>query len=119
MDKLVLKGLQFRGCHGCLDSERSFGQWFEVDLEIFQEQFSPSNLDQLDEVLDYTRVIDKVQSIVEGEPFKLMESLAEHIASKLFEAFLQVKAVRILLKKTQAPIAVTHTFCGVEIYRER
>lgn len=119
MDKLIIKGLQVRGYHGCLDFEKRFGQWFEIDLEIFQKKFLSTELDKLQLVLDYTQVIEKVKNIVETTRFNLIESLAEYITDKLIEAFLEIKAVRILLKKPQAPIAVKHAYCGIEIYRER
>jgi dihydroneopterin aldolase len=66
--------------------------------------------------VDYVSVHADVKQIVEGPPFKLIESVAERIADAVL-ARAGAEAVRVRVSKPDAPIPATMEFVGVEIYR--
>ena len=50
---------------------------------------------------------------------QLLERAAERVAAELFESFDKIEALRILLKKPEAPIKADFEYVGVEINRKR
>ncbi|MBO5410966.1 MAG: dihydroneopterin aldolase, partial [Clostridia bacterium] len=49
----------------------------------------------------------------------LLERAAQRVADALFAEFGKIQALRIVLKKPEAPIKADFGYVGVEIYRER
>ncbi|HEX3247692.1 MAG TPA: dihydroneopterin aldolase, partial [Chloroflexota bacterium] len=54
---------------------------------------------------DYGQVVRRVREIVEGEPSKLIEAVAERLAMALMQEFDSVVSLEICLHKPNAPIA--------------
>jgi len=117
-DKLILEGMQFYGYHGALPEERQLGQRFLVDLEMFCDLQSPGISDMLEEAVDYAGVFELVKGIVEKERYRLIEALAERIASAVLENF-PVEGVLVRVKKPEAPLPGILSYAGVEIRRGR
>jgi dihydroneopterin aldolase len=74
--------------------------------------------DNLADTISYAQVYDLVREIVEGESYRLIETLAETIAQKTLAVF-SADAVMVRVKKQPPPIDAVVDFAGVEIYRER
>ena len=64
MDKIILKNMAFYGYHGNLDSEKSQGQRFYVDVEIKTDLTKPGQTDVLEDSINYVEVYDMVASIM-------------------------------------------------------
>lgn len=117
-DRIILKGMQFYGCHGVLPEERELGQPFIVDLELYCDLKEAGLGDDLSKTVDYSRVFTVVEGIVTGKPCKLIESLAERIARLILEEF-PVDRVLVRVRKPHAPLRGIFTDVAVEITRSR
>ncbi|HEX3011424.1 MAG TPA: dihydroneopterin aldolase, partial [Syntrophomonadaceae bacterium] len=76
MDKILAKGLTFKGCHGVLPQEKKLPQKFIVDLELFLDLSSAGIEDNLQKTVNYDEVYKQVKRIVENESYNLIEALA-------------------------------------------
>lgn len=119
-DRIMLEGMVFFGRHGVLTAERELGQRFVVDLEL-RLDLQPAGLsDDLGRTVDYGEVYQRAREIVEGEPFNLIESVAERISASILDHQPLVEAVRI--KVTKPDVRLEDTVLdgsAVEILRRR
>lgn len=116
MDKIILDGMEFYGYHGVLSEEQSLGQRFIVDVELDLDLRKAGVTDDPGHTVNYARVFELVESIVGGRPYRLIEAVAEAIASAVLERF-PVKEVLVRVKKPQAPLPGRFTWMAVEIRR--
>ena len=118
MDRIELMGMEFSGCHGCLDFEKAEPQRFLVDAKLYLPLQAAGSSDNLQDTVNYAAVYGTVQSIVEGPSVNLIERLAEMIARRLLQDF-PLQAVRVAVHKPQAPIAGVFRDVSVHIKRSR
>lgn len=104
MDKLVLKGLTFKGFHGYHDFEREQGNEFEIDLVFRCSLQDPAETDDLSKTIDYSVVWEIVASVMNGPSRKLIETLTLNIGDQLFEQFDQVDKLSVVLRKLNPPM---------------
>src|SRR3954447_3042731 len=105
MDYIHLNELEFYGYHGALPEETKLGQRFRVTVSLATDLAEAGKTDELDKTVNYAEVYSVCQSIVEGEPVKLIETVAEKIAADVLEKFAdKVSGVRIVLVKPDPPI---------------
>jgi dihydroneopterin aldolase len=117
-DRITLTGVRATGYHGVLDEERRDGQPFVVDVVIDTDLSTAAATDALDDTLDYGAVAATVVAIVEGEPCRLIETLAARIAEKVL-GWAAVDAVTVTVRKPQAPIPVEFADVSVSLTRTR
>lgn len=116
MDKIIAKGLVFKGCHGVLDQEKVEPQRFIVDLVLFLE-LSPAGLtDDLQKTVNYNEVFQQTKKIVEHESYSLIEALAENIAASLLMRF-PLKGIEVTVYKPEAPVEGNFDYFAVNIRR--
>lgn len=118
MDKIILEGMEFYGYHGTRPEEKSLGQRFIIDVELFLDLRQAGKTDKLDYTINYAEVFKLVQSIVCGKSCNLIESVAEAVAVSLLEQFPADK-VKVRVKKPQAPVPGQFTWVAVEIERAK
>ncbi|HZK66284.1 MAG TPA: dihydroneopterin aldolase [Chloroflexota bacterium] len=118
-DKIILRGMVFYGFHGVNPSERAQGQRFVVDLELEADLSQAGKTDDLDATANYAKVYRAAKEVVEGQPFNLIEAVAERLAGVLLERF-PLEGVRVRVNKPWAPVkgSVLDTV-AVEIVRRR
>ena len=119
-DRVLLEGMVFFGRHGVLASERELGQRFVVDLEMGLDLRRAGVSDDLTETVDYREVHRRVREVVEGEPFDLIEAVAERIAASVLESHPGIEAARVKVAKPD--VRLEDTVLGgsaVEILRKR
>src|SRR5206468_12704373 len=80
-DRIALRGLEARGRHGWFDFEQAEGQTFVVDVTLQVDVSKAAASDDLADTVDYGALGKAVVEIVEGEPVRLIETLADRIAS--------------------------------------
>ncbi len=85
MDRVVLQGMSFQGRHGVRPAEREHPQEFRVDVEVECDLAQAGRTDRLEDTVDYTRVRAVAKEVIEGESFKLIESLADRIADGVLQ----------------------------------
>jgi dihydroneopterin aldolase len=115
-DRITIRGIRGTGYHGVLPHERAEGQEFLVDVELMVDTRTAAVSDDLADTVDYGAVSVVVHALITGEPYALIETLAEQIASACL-SFPGVAGVAITVHKPQAPIPVP--FHDVDLRIER
>lgn len=119
MDKLILRELHFIARHGVLPIETENSQHFSATLELELPLAPAGSTDQLDRTIDYCAVQAVVRSIIEGSHKKLIETLAESVATELLRAFPLLHAVTVEITKPRPPVDFQFAGVAVRIRRER
>ncbi|NEU32570.1 dihydroneopterin aldolase [bacterium LRH843] len=119
MDKIYMNELMFYGYHGVFSEERKLGQRYIVDLTLELDLASAGVSDNLSETIDYGEAYGRVKEIVEGEPYQLIESVAEKVSTELLSAFNRLQACTVKVTKPDPPIPGHYRSVAVEITRSR
>lgn len=119
MDKIYMNQLAFYGYHGVFDEEKKLGQRFIVDLVLQLDLAQAGKSDQLDDTINYGEVYQRVKEIVEGPSFKLVESVAERIATDLLNSFSLLQECTVKVVKPDPPIPGHYQSVAVELTRSR
>ncbi len=116
-DTVFVRGLELYCIIGLQSWERQVKQKVRIDLAI-ETDCRPAGLnDDVGLAVDYRAVSKRVQELVDGSSFKLVEALAESIAATVLAEFSGARSVRLRLAK---PGAVRFAeSVGVEITRRR
>lgn len=119
MDKMVLRGMEYYGYHGVFEEERKLGQRFYVDLELELDLRQAGVSDDFSRTVNYAEVHELVKKIVEGQSFKLIEALAERIASSVLDTYTMVDALTVHVTKPHPPFDIHFEGVTVQIHRSR
>ncbi len=117
-DRIVVTGIRGTGFHGVFEHERRDGQEFVVDVAIEMDLRRPGRSDNLVDTVHYGEIAAQVVERITGEPFDLIEALAEVISADILRRD-RVEVVDVVVHKPQAPVGVPVTDIRVEIRRER
>lgn len=117
-DRILLTGMRFFGYHGVFPEETRLGQSFIVDVEMEADLRQAGLNDDLGSTIHYGEVYTEVKTIVEGPPFKLIESVAERIAATILGRF-PAHEVVVRVHKPCAPIPGPFDRVTVEVRRRR
>ena len=117
-DRITLTGLKVRGFHGVYEHERRDGQDFVVDATLWLDSRPAAASDDLADTVDYGGLADRLATVVEGEPVKLIETLAARLC-ELCMADERVIAAEVTVHKPQAPIAREFADVAVTARRSR
>ncbi len=119
MDKILLNQLQFYGYHGVYPEETKLGQRYIVDLILYVDLRTAGQTDNLEKTVNYADIFSLVKDIVEGEPYKLIEAVAEKISVEIFSNFTTINKCMVKITKPNPPINGQYESVAVEILRER
>jgi dihydroneopterin aldolase len=119
MDKMLLERMEFYGYHGVYAEENKLGQQFVVDVELHLDLSAAGHSDELDQTINYAEVYQRVREIAEGKPFRLIEALAERIASTLLAAYSPLQQIVVRVTKPHPPFPIHFQGVTVEIVRKR
>lgn len=119
MDRIVLNGMQFFGYHGVLPEENRLGQRFYIDVELFMDLKPAGVKDDLDLTVNYAEVYGKVKEVAEGKPFRLIEALAEQVASVLLQTYTSIYEIAVRVTKPHPPFETHFDGVTVHIHRKR
>jgi dihydroneopterin aldolase len=117
-DRILVRGLRVFGHHGVLAHETDLGQVFVIDLELALDLGPAGRTDDLGETVDYGSLAGRVAERVGGRPRRLVEAVAEDVAS-LVLADERVHEVRVRVAKPHAPLPVDAAEVAVELVRSR
>jgi dihydroneopterin aldolase len=119
-DIVFIERLQVYGYHGVHPEERALGQWFEIDLQVEISTRQAGVSDELSQTVSYSDLARRVMAIIEGEPKRLIEAVAESVAAAVLAEDGRIGAVTVTIRKPNAPIKdVVFGAVGVTIRRER
>ena len=119
LDKIYVNRMEFYGYHGVFPEENRLGQRFIVDLTVTLDLKNAGESDDLDYSVNYGELFQVCQRIVEGKPYKLVEAVAEKIASAVLNEFPLIENVTVKLIKPDPPIPGHYRSVAVEITRSR
>lgn len=118
-DTLTLSRLRFFAHHGILAEETARGQSFEVTVHLEFPLAEAGRTDDLKRTVDYRAIHEVVRGVMEGPPRKLVEALAEAVATEILKRFSLVQAVGVELVKPNPPVDFVSTGLVVRIRRSR
>ncbi len=101
--RVALEGLEFHAFHGVYPHERESGNWFEVDIAVETDFSLAAATDELVGTVNYETLFKVVKTEME-EPSKLLETVAEKIATDVLEIFPNVIFVELKISKVNPPI---------------
>lgn len=111
--------MEFYGYHGVFQEETKLGQRFIIDLEVEADLQQAGTTDNLEYSINYGQLYFDVKEIVEGEPLKLIEAVAEAIAKKMLNGYNRIQSVMVRVIKPDPPIPGHYQSVSVEILRKR
>lgn len=118
MDYIHVRDMQFFGYHGVLREENVLGQRFRASVSLAVDISEAGKTDELDKTVSYVGVYEICQRVMEGKPYKLIEAVAEKIATEVMDAYKgQVFGVRVEVIKPDPPIPGHYKEVAVEIIR--
>jgi dihydroneopterin aldolase len=104
-DKIYLKGVSGIGYHGVFEQEKREGQNFIVDVEVTSDFSAAIKSDDVRDAVNYAELAEIAHSAITGEPFDLIEKLADVIARDCLDIS-GVTSVTVTVHKPHAPIEV-------------
>ncbi|KAG0624794.1 hypothetical protein M758_2G004400 [Ceratodon purpureus] len=116
-DRIMLRGMLFHGYHGVLAEENKLGQKFLVDVDAWMDLSKAGESDEMGDSVSYADIYKQIKAIVEGPPFKLVESVANAIAKALLSAHPSISDVRVKVCKPHVAVEGVLDHLGVEIFR--
>ena len=118
MDYIHVRDMQFFGYHGVLREETVLGQRFRASVSLAVDMKKAGETDNLEHTVSYVGVYDICKEVIEGKPYKLIEAVAETVASRILSQYEgQVMGCRIEIIKPDPPIPGHYKEVAVEIVR--
>jgi len=119
LGKILVKGLQIFAFHGVNAEEREFGQVFILDIEAQTDLEKAGKSDLLEDTVSYAKIIKTAGAAMTARKDMLIERAAARVAESLLDEFPALEAVKITLKKPDAPITADFDYVAVEIEVKR
>ena len=101
MDRIFIHDLRIDAVIGIHDWERKVKQTLSIDLELACDCAEVAATDSVEDTVNYKQVSKRLQEFVGASEFKLVETLAEHIAALVVEEF-SVRWLKLRLNKLGA-----------------
>ena len=118
MDHIHVRDMQFFGYHGVLREETVLGQRFRASVSLAVDIKKAGETDNLEHTVSYVGVYDICKEVIEGKPYKLIEAVAETVASRILSQYEgQVMGCRVEIIKPDPPIPGHYKEVAVEIVR--
>jgi dihydroneopterin aldolase len=118
LDRIAVRGMLFLARHGVTLEERLEPQPFEVDVELRKDLSTAAVSDDLADTIDYAGLFSLVAGIVEGESYRLIESLAGAIAEAVLKES-DAASVEVRVRKPRAPLPGPFETVEVALTRRR
>jgi dihydroneopterin aldolase len=118
-DHIYLNNMTFEIHIGAGDGEREDEQPIEVDVDMSVDLKAAGQSDDLDKTVDYGAVFRLCQQVAEGRPYRLLEALAERIATEILAVESAVHSVAVTVRKPGVPIDGVLDYAGVRVERSR
>ena len=114
-DRLIVEGIEAQCRLGVFDWEREKSQAIWIDLELAIDASRAAAEDDVEAAVDYAALVAAVRAEAERRSVRLLETLAEAIASLVVRRF-QTTQVRVRIKKRALPGI---GYAAVEVERRR
>ena len=118
-DHIRVEGLAVFARHGVMPEEAALGQRFYVGLDARLDLGPAGRADDVGLTVSYADLAQVAAEIAAGSRFRLIEALAEAIASAILVRFPRLDAITVRVDKPAAPVPLILERVGVEITRRR
>jgi len=119
MERIYITGLELHAFHGVNRDERVYGQSFLLDLVLEADLTLACRSDDLNDTVNYARVIKTAAAAFTRTACMLIERAAEVTAQAVLGEFPAVEAVTVRVHKPDAPVKLTVEDIMIEICRRR
>jgi 7,8-dihydroneopterin aldolase/epimerase/oxygenase len=117
-DKIIVKGLHCSVRVGVKKEEQEVKRNCELDFWIYFDLSAAGKTDDLDQTVNYSKVIDIVQRLSQTVQYKLLEAFAYRLLEEIFNST-AARRIRLRVKKMNPPIEARFEYVGVELVRTR
>ena len=117
MDKITIENLEVFCHHGVLKEENVLGQKFLVSLSMYMDLAQAGEQDMLELSIDYSEVAHFIEQYMKDHTYKLIESVAEHLAKQILLKFQVIDHLTLTIKKPWAPILLPIDVVSTKINR--
>jgi dihydroneopterin aldolase len=100
-DIVYLRELRVAAIIGIYDWEQRVRQTISIDLQMATDIRKAATSDVIEDALNYKAVAERITAYVEASRFKLIETLAEHVAGILLGEF-GIRWVKVTVSKPNA-----------------
>ena len=119
MDKVILNRIELLGSIGVLETEKRSQQRYWITIEIGADLKAAGTSDRLEDTIDYAQVYSIAAKLMTSGDCQLIETYAERLADRIFDAFSKAEWISIEALKPDAPIEGTFESVGIRIERNR
>ena len=112
--KIYIRNVRFHAFHGVLPQEGIVGNDYLVNLVLDYDFSSAMKTDDLQGILNYAEVYQKVREEM-AVPSKLLEHVAGRIAHRLFSDFPEIQKLQLSITKVNPPMGADSDGAGVEV----
>ena len=102
VDRLILEGIVVECRLGVSEWEQEHPQTIRVDLELAIDAARAAAGDDVEATIDYAQLVTAVKELARRKPYRLLETLADEIASLVLQRFVTAK-VFVRVKKRALP----------------
>jgi dihydroneopterin aldolase len=114
--KVIITDLVFNTLIGIHDFEKEKKQQIRFNIEISVNPLLKATENNLDNIVNYENIINKIKLITQKKHYNLLETLAEDIFSNLF---ISKNIIKIKLRIEKPEIIKNTSSVGVEITKKR
>ena len=118
MSILSIRNLKIPAKHGVYDFEKNKTGIFEIDIHIYIDLANAMMSDDLQDSVDYAKVVDLAKRVFLKRDYNLIEFAAGKICEKIMEK-LSVEKVIVKVRKPHAPINADLDTVEVEVEQSR
>lgn len=119
MDRISIKGLEIFANHGVFQEENVLGQKFIININMYMSTRVAGIYDDLKQSVDYGAICGLVEKTMKEHTYKLIEAVAEAVASKILLAYPLIQEVEVEVEKPWAPVLIPLQTVSVKINRKR
>jgi len=120
MGIIRMHNMDFFGYHGITAAEKQLAKRYSVDVEIEYDTAQVAKLDKLDEnVVNYESLYMEIGDFFLKNKFHLTETVAERLATLLFDKYKMAKKLVVRVRKNHPPFPGFMEWVEVEVVKER
>lgn len=117
-NKILIRGLEVKACHGVLAEEKGNPQPFIFDADLYVDFSQAAKNDDLKATVNYAKACDILIKTATAKTYNLIETLAYSGVYALLEE-LNLKKVTLTVYKPQAPMQYKFESVGVTVTAEK
>ena len=118
-DRVNVTNLCLHGHHGVFPEETTLGQKFFIDISCETDFTRCTATDDHKKAVNYATLCELAKQVSDDGPYRLIETLADRIATAVLDRFAIVTEVTVNVRKPSAPLAYQQDHVGVELTRRR